>query len=785
MFEGLPGVGKSAALHATFDMARKLGVRVGSARCDAAESATPFEAVRQVFASLHGHSTTFDQPANDDADLARSVLRNGHGTTDDAVDVYHSLLSLLTTACTEPVIIGVDDVQWADPMSLGWLQFLSRRLQTIPVHLVLTQRTTRGAEPSAGGSLILLGPAIRRFVIQPLSLDATRAMIDRHFGLSCNAPFVAAAHDLTDGNPRMLARMLNALDETAIPAAHLTASDLDGLGSSVIARAVFSRASILGRGAREFVEAVAVLGPSDIRVVAAVAGVDHDRAARLADLLADAGVLAWDRPIDFAHRFQRQCVAAEIPPTRRARAHGAAARVLAEFGRDITEIASHILETDPTGDEATTAFLIDAARHHIGAAEFVEADRLLERAEREAPTNLLRAEVALLCAEVDGRLGRSGVVEHLKRASHFGLDPVILAESALDIVDRRRDLQSSAAILEMVQSVRGELEIEHVPTARRLELVESVCLPAAERPHSDVSQAARHHAPVDPSITEDLFAIEQALRSAAQMRTTHQQLLDSLRTLLTPEVLCPAGFVHSVIVGAALHALVRIGAHGIADPLIRSAISASSNGSGQTGAAGYTLILAESMAMQGSVIAADQLVRHVNGDPGSALRQCIVMERRWFAALRERGKHGSEANGFAAQMTAPGLSDLGFSASMLLAETSARVQLLEGDWTGALTMLDRLRVIAESVSVQNPAFVPWRVGRCTALAELGRSDEGAALADENLPPGASVRVPDDSCRSPGLRGPVRSARATDRPAGASPRDVGRHIGRAASLQLVH
>ncbi len=695
------------------------------------ESDTPFEAVRQVFASLIGHSSIFDQPMNDGADLARSVLRSGQATAHDVVDVYHSLLSLLETVGDEPVMIGVDDVQWADPMSLGWLQFLSRRLQTIPVLLVVTMRTTRGAVPSAGGPLVL-GPAMRRFVIHPLSLESTRLMIEGHFGLPCDVPFVAAAYDLTDGNPRMLARMLGALDETAIPPAHLTASDLDGLACPITGRAALSRASTLGDGAREFVEAVAVLGPSDIRVVAAVAGVDQDRAACLADLLADLGVLGWDRPIDFAHRFQRQCVVAEIPPTRRAQTHGSAARVLAGFGRDISEIAAHVLETDPAGDEGTTAFLIDAARHHVGASEFVEADRLLERAEREAPTNLLRAEVALLCAEVDGRLGRSGVVEHLKRASHFGLDAVILAETALDIVDRRRDLQSSSAILEMVQSVRGELEIEHRPTARRLELVESVCLPATERPRRDTSQANRR-APVDPSITEDLFAIELALRSAAQMRTSYVELLESLRSLLSTEVLRPAGFVHSVIVGAALHALVRIGAYEIADPLIRSAISESdSTRSGPTPAAGYALILAESLAMQGKVIAADQLVRSLNGDPGSALRQCIVMERRWFAALRERGVHGSDVAGFVEKLAAPGLSDLGFSASMLLAEIGARVQLLESDWPGALVTLDRLRAIADSVSVQNPTFVPWRVGRCSALAELDRFEEGRALANENL-----------------------------------------------------
>jgi hypothetical protein len=112
-------------------------------------------------------------------------------------------LSLLATLGDEPVMIGIDDVQWADPMSLGWLQFISRRLQAIPVHLVMTMRTTRGVESSAGGPLVL-GPAMRRFVIHPLSLEATKSMIDGHFGLSCDASFIAAAHDLTDGSPRML-----------------------------------------------------------------------------------------------------------------------------------------------------------------------------------------------------------------------------------------------------------------------------------------------------------------------------------------------------------------------------------------------------------------------------------------------------------------------------------------------------------------------------------------------------------------------------------------------------
>ena len=185
MFEGLPGTGKTAALNASFDIARKLDVRVGSARCDAAESSTPFEAVRQVFASFSGYAAVLNEPANDETDLARSVLRNGLDPAHDPVDVYHSLLSLLDSFGDAPVMIGIDDVQWADPVSFGWIQFLSRRLHTRSLHLVLTMRTTGGAALSAGGPFVV-SPATRRFVMHPLSVAATQSMIGGHLGLPCD-----------------------------------------------------------------------------------------------------------------------------------------------------------------------------------------------------------------------------------------------------------------------------------------------------------------------------------------------------------------------------------------------------------------------------------------------------------------------------------------------------------------------------------------------------------------------------------------------------------------------
>ncbi len=731
IIEGPPGSGKSAVLNASVAMARSLGVRVGIAHCDPADAATPFGVVRQCFDLLLGGATVATELTLDGTDLARSVLRNDFSSADDPLDVYESLLVLLETSGRGTVMLGVDNINWADPISLGFLRFVARRRRTAQVHLVLTMRTTQKGMVSAANGALNLSQVSRRFVMQPLSLESSRAMIDQHVGARSATSVVASAHRLTGGNPFLLAQLIATLDQADVAADDLAGSDVEQLHSSVVAQSVMIRTSGLPDGARELVEVAAVLGKVDRRVVAAVAGRKSDEVGRLADMLTDVGVFGWGRLIEFAHPFERQSVLADIQPTRRARLHADAAKVLAALGRDVAEVARHLLETDPGDDERATAFLIDAAQQQINAGELAQAARLLERAEREAPTNQLRAEVARLCAVLDDRSEGGGALEQLRRAQQLGLDAVALAETALDILDRGRDLSGSAALLEMAQSLRDQLERHHPSTARRLRLVERIRLVEPDRPHAAGPVEGDHLRSASP--TGRLLAIEHALRAAAQMNCSHDQLLEALRWALPPAADHHTGLVHSAIVGAGLGALVKVGAYEIADPMIRTSIADSVAAGRLDEATGYTIILAESLAMQGNVIAADRALRAVTFEPHGALRHCLAMQRCWLAALRENVDEGpARPTDGDPLMAAPGLADLGASASMFAAERLARLQLIQGDWSNALITLDRLASAADKVAVRNPAFVPWRVARCTALAGLGRIDEGASLAAENL-----------------------------------------------------
>lgn len=729
LIEGLPGTGKTALLNVALEVGRNLGMRVGRARCDAAEAAAAYGVVRQLFGSLGFNQALSDATADDGTDLARRILRGGVTPMDDPFDAYNSLMLLLGTTGNEPVLLGVDDVQLADQMSVGWLQFLSRRLTTAPVHMVLTTSSRRSGN-APGRDPLLFNPSTRRFVMHPLSAESTVTMLAQHRSDEVDPEVGARAHFVTGGNPLLIARMLIALDETGKAASAIAEHDIDELASPAVARSVQSLVATLPVGSVDLLEAIAVLGECDPRSAAEVAGLDADTTARLADVLADIGLLDWDRPLKFSHPFERHSFYAAIQPARRNTLHCRAAQTLAESSDSPDESTQHLLATDPVGDEWIASALVDAARQHLDANNPEQASVLLQRADREIAAGPSRAEIARLRAQVDGVLGRETAVDHLARAARFGSEPVGLAETALDLLDREHDRSSCAAILDIVERSRDQLVVEHPQLALRLQLAESVLVPATARSTGGCSTVDLDDE-VRGTPVGKLAATEQLLREAAAMECTHDELVTNLPRLMV-DVLGGAGLVHTSIVAAGLAALVRVGAYEVAQPLLRTVIAESEQSGRRDDANAYRLILAESLAMQGRVVAADQALSSVRLDRPDLVSRCAAMQLRFFADLRERALHEPLVVAAVPPSFAPGMARLGSSASMFLAEMTARVQSLEGDWLDALANWDRVAAGAHEAMVDNPSLAPWRLGKSIALSELGRLKEGAAIAAQNL-----------------------------------------------------
>ena len=156
------------------------------------------------------------------------------------------------------------------------------------------------------------------------------------------------------------------------------------------------RVNQLGEGAGRLTRALAVLGgPAPVRHAAALAGQDLPDAARLADGLRAADVLAPGPVLEFAHPIVRAAVYESIPVGERSLAHAQAARLLEHDGADPERIALHLLRSEPGGSAQVVALLRVAARAASGHGAPGPAASYLRRALDEPPDPAARPALLL------------------------------------------------------------------------------------------------------------------------------------------------------------------------------------------------------------------------------------------------------------------------------------------------------------------------------------------------------------------------------------------------------
>ena len=124
---GDAGLGKTALLD---EICRRAGDDAGDdlvvvrARCDPMEASLAFGVLSQVVHGLGGVDVLWSGPA---------VQGEAGAST------FYRTLRWLAEAAHGPVLVTLDDLQWADPDSLGFLGFLCRRLADLPVAVIASR----------------------------------------------------------------------------------------------------------------------------------------------------------------------------------------------------------------------------------------------------------------------------------------------------------------------------------------------------------------------------------------------------------------------------------------------------------------------------------------------------------------------------------------------------------------------------------------------------------------------------------------------------------------------
>ncbi|MBF9130310.1 AAA family ATPase [Plantactinospora sp. S1510] len=405
LVEGPPGIGKTAVLAAASEYAMGLGVRVLTSIGGELEQDLPFAIVRQLLepplrAASSARSAELLAGA---AGLAAPVFGQHDDTSAAGVaqgDVVYGLYWLCANlAESEPLLLVVDDVQWADGASLRFLSHLARRIADLPVLLLLAGRPGRVLDGLVGSALGGVAPRVVR--LRRLSDEAVGVLVRRDLSAEADDEFCHACAVATGGNPFLLAEALTNLRTNGTRPVAAEAHRVEHLRAAAISRAVLARVARLGPDAVGFARALAVLGTAaQPRHVAALAGLSVEAAATAADRLARESIVTTKHPVSFVHPLVRTAVYGDSSSLLHAADHKRAARVLAADDADAEQLAPHLLAAEPESDPWVVDRLEAAAFSALGRGAPESAAAYLTRARVEPPPLARRGPLAAMLGRV-------------------------------------------------------------------------------------------------------------------------------------------------------------------------------------------------------------------------------------------------------------------------------------------------------------------------------------------------------------------------------------------------
>ncbi len=462
--EGPAGIGKTVLLDAGRRFAGARGMCVVQARASELEREFAYGVVRQLLeptvARLSaGERTILFEGA---ARPAASVLGAEHVAGSNAsFGILHGLYWIVVgLASREPLVLCVDDVQWADLPSLRFLVHLARRVEGLSVSVLVGLRT---AEPQARDELLdelslVAGAQIVRPA--PLSEGAVGAIVRSELGPAADDAFSRACHRASAGNPFYLRELLRALSsETVVP----TGEQVDRVAAvwpASIARHVLRRVARVGDGAAELAGAMAVLGDGGrLSHAAALAGVDD--AGVLARALLEMQILADEEPFCFVHPVVRGAVYADLTPARRDELHLRAARLIVDEAGEGDRVAAHLLAVTPGRRDWCVQALRSAARQALGRGAPEIAVLYLHRALAESsPAADGHVVVLHELGVAEEHRADPMAVEHLRQARALSGDARERAVIALDLA---QTLETRGLEVEAADVIRSALaERDHI-----------------------------------------------------------------------------------------------------------------------------------------------------------------------------------------------------------------------------------------------------------------------------------------------------------------------------------
>ena len=469
LIEGPAGIGKTCLMEACAEEAVSRGLGVVRVRGDELVMESSFAGVRELlWQPLDERAVSLDGAAQ----LAAPVFE---GQSDGEIDrerasaVLHGLYWLVADlADLTALVLLIDDAHWLDAASARFVEYLARRIESLPVLLAVALRPGEGSAGPRLAELEELAACVLR--PRPLSEDASAVLVRRSLGMRAGEELCRSCHEATSGNPFYLRALATALESEPANRGADAADRVRELGSGAIARSVLMRLARLGHDCELLAQAAAVLGPgAQLRQAASLAGLGRGPAQAAADQLRSADLLSDEPALSFTHPIVSEAILSELPPSRRAMLHSEAARRLQTDGAPVDRVAAHLLSAEPYGEAWVVDTLRTAARHALGQGAPEAAVSYLRRALDEPPPPEQRLDLMFELGRAEALRPVAQEFDALRRALSLADDPRRRAEIARELALALFGvLQSSAGRLVLEEELMhaGELDAE---TVERLE----------------------------------------------------------------------------------------------------------------------------------------------------------------------------------------------------------------------------------------------------------------------------------------------------------------------------
>ena len=359
------GIGRSALLR-QLSTGAPADVRVLTAHAAPMEQDFPFGVAHQLLdcptaATAH---TSHRSPRERPEDSVRRVFDDdGAGPGPDVCEsTFHGLRSMLARMSeATPLLLLVDDLQWADGPSLRWLSYLAKRLHGLRIVLVYS---VRDGDRCAQRPLVreMTDSARQHLRLAPLTPEATHAVIEEHFTERADEAYAQACHDVSGGNPLLLLCVLRDLSDAGQRPDAEAARTVRSLRPAELRERIAECLRHQSEPVREVAAAIAVLGEqAEPALVARLSALDDIGLASALRELARLGLLRDERSLRFVHRTVRDAVESSLNMGRREDLHHDAAALLNEEGGTAEQIAAQLMAVAGPGPRWSTGVLRSAA----------------------------------------------------------------------------------------------------------------------------------------------------------------------------------------------------------------------------------------------------------------------------------------------------------------------------------------------------------------------------------------------------------------------------------------